>query len=433
MIIRLPDMQPDFSRSAPYEKGCDSVSSIRECDIVPFFQPILSADKDGVFGYEVLGRLKQGGEILSLGKFFDDPDVSCTEKAAVDAIVRRKAILKYIEHGCYERLFLNLKPEWICAFPDAYSPLSLLGGMPQNLSFLNRIVIEITEENLPEDAMETLMSATLQLQKAGCLLAIDDFGRGSSNLDRIAWLRPDIVKVDRSIIQQMEYNEEYRRICKATNQFAEIMGFDILFEGIENTEQLRHCVEAEGRYFQGFFFSPPLPLPEEGAYNRDLVLDYLGNHRKKEVRRARWIREFAVMIDRYAGEHLERISTSMFHLFPNDGLKRFAQGLPAEFCIRFYICDRSGRQISYNYNITRSGEIAVDDFRDSNWLFRPYFHKALCQLGQHGESMVTEAYRDIHSRELIRTYIRLMEGGRFFLVDFFEGELVEEGESVAAL
>ena len=47
--------------------------------------------------------------------------------------------------------------------------------------------------------------------------------------------------------------------------------------------------------------------------------------------------------------------------------------------------------------------------------------------------MVTEAYRDIHSRELIRTYIRLMEGGRFFLVDFFEGELVEEGESVAAL
>jgi FOG: EAL domain len=100
-------------------------NNIPYAHIVPYFQPIFSSHTAIPFGYEVLGRLVQNGNPISLGPFFEDPERSEEVKLKMDFHIREIAIRRFAEAGCPGKLFLNIHPEW-ADLMDANTPLHSL-------------------------------------------------------------------------------------------------------------------------------------------------------------------------------------------------------------------------------------------------------------------------------------------------------------------
>jgi EAL domain-containing protein (putative c-di-GMP-specific phosphodiesterase class I) len=157
---------------------------LRDENLFPYFQPILCADTFDVCGYEVLGRYRDGkSNIISLGPFFHDPSVPADFALHIDRIIRRKALKQYAEEGCDKDLYINMRLEWIPDTELTHIPYTLqlaeeYGILPEHL------VMEITEEefNTNKDYNKVLSLFTA----VGCRIALDDYGKSASNIDRLA-------------------------------------------------------------------------------------------------------------------------------------------------------------------------------------------------------------------------------------------------------
>jgi EAL domain-containing protein (putative c-di-GMP-specific phosphodiesterase class I) len=235
--------------------------------IIAYFQPILSADTKNVYAYEVLGRYTaDNGTIESLGPFFGDPGVSHEEALKVDRIVRRDAIKKYAEEKRDEYLFINIRLAWLPAFakrPEEMITLQLakeFGVSPEKL------VIEITEEEY--NASEEYFRAIIHYKRAGCRIALDDYGKNASNIDRLAKLQPDIIKINMDYIHKSENSFHYSKYLRSLAFFADSVGIEVLYEGIETPGQFEFCASLKGNYYQGFFFALPQPSMRDAVISK---------------------------------------------------------------------------------------------------------------------------------------------------------------------
>lgn len=127
-----------------------------------------------------------------------------------------------------------------------------------NPNFLN---IEITEGIVIKNINKFLDIAG-NLRKLGIKICIDDFGMGYSSLSSLINIPANIIKIDRSFINQLTQEEKVRRIVKGIIDISKILGFDVVAEGIETFEQLKIVKEYGCDYAQGFFFFKPAPIEE---------------------------------------------------------------------------------------------------------------------------------------------------------------------------
>ena len=97
------------------------------------------------------------------------------------------------------------------------------------------------------------------LRASGVRIAIDDFGTGYSSLSRLRDLPVDILKIDRSFVQDIPHGKGAGTMVSAIIQLAHSLGMDSLAEGIETEEQYRFLVERGCRLGQGFYFARPVP------------------------------------------------------------------------------------------------------------------------------------------------------------------------------
>ncbi|MFN2589542.1 MAG: putative bifunctional diguanylate cyclase/phosphodiesterase [Actinomycetota bacterium] len=121
-----------------------------------------------------------------------------------------------------------------------------------------RIVVEMTESTAMTDPLRT-MEILRTLRANGVRIAIDDFGTGYSSLSRLRELPVDILKIDRSFVQDVPHGQDAGTMVSAIIQLAHSLGMDSLAEGIETEEQHRFLVERGCRLGQGFHFSRPVP------------------------------------------------------------------------------------------------------------------------------------------------------------------------------
>lgn len=87
------------------------------------------------------------------------------------------------------------------------------------------------------------------------LLAVDDFGMGSSSLSYLHALPFDIVKVDKSFVEHSTDDEQEQGLTRKVVELAEVLGSEVVAEGIERQDQLEHRQELDCETGQGFFFS----------------------------------------------------------------------------------------------------------------------------------------------------------------------------------
>ena len=129
-----------------------------------------------------------------------------------------------------------------------------LDGLPG----IGRIVLEITE-NAPIADYDAFTSALAPLRARGLQLAIDDTGAGFASMRHILRLDPDIIKLDRSIIELIDRDRPTRALAAALTMFATESGMSVIAEGIETRSQLAVLQTLGVNTGQGYLLGRPGP------------------------------------------------------------------------------------------------------------------------------------------------------------------------------
>ncbi|MBR3251606.1 MAG: EAL domain-containing protein, partial [Erysipelotrichaceae bacterium] len=124
-----------------------------------------------------------------------------------------------------------------------------------------KLRLEITETCLLEEPKESNKIIT-RLKDRGFLVEIDDFGKGFSSISMLKQIHADVLKVDMSLLQEINSKTRSRIILKSIINMAYELGMDVITEGIETKEELSELLAMGCRHFQGFYISKPIPISE---------------------------------------------------------------------------------------------------------------------------------------------------------------------------
>tara|TARA_R110002049_G_scaffold30385_2_gene104205 strand:+ start:2577 stop:3821 length:1245 start_codon:yes stop_codon:yes gene_type:complete len=232
----------------------DVTADYKGCILSSVFQPIISIPHQRAVGYEglVRGKTRKGVECSPID-IFTLPE-SSSEHLSLDRICRLLHIQNFSkQHLDNEWIFINL--DSMCLANEKPTPgfmdrvFSISGIAP------HRVVIEILESEINDQAyLKDLIS---HFRDMGCLIAIDDFGAGHSNFDRIWELEPDIVKIDRSLIQRAAINSKVKRILSGMVSLIHEAGSLVIIEGVETELEAQTAIEVHADMLQGFYLAKP--------------------------------------------------------------------------------------------------------------------------------------------------------------------------------
>ena len=130
-------------------------------------------------------------------------------------------------------------------------------ALQANAIAANQFVIEITESVVIQ-AIDTVSSKLERLQSRGIKIALDDFGTGYSSLSYLKTLPIDILKIDKSFIDEMVISKSQEDLVQLIIQIGRQMSMTLVAEGVESKEQLELLKNMDCDFMQGYYFSRPL-------------------------------------------------------------------------------------------------------------------------------------------------------------------------------
>jgi len=121
-----------------------------------------------------------------------------------------------------------------------------------------QIEIEITERYMFDQA-EGAETELRKLRDLGHPICVDDFGTGYSSLSYMKRLPLNVIKIDRSFINNVPHDQNDRAISQAIISLSHSLGYKVVAEGVETREQMDYLIDKSCNYAQGYFFSKPVP------------------------------------------------------------------------------------------------------------------------------------------------------------------------------
>ncbi|GHJ47776.1 hypothetical protein Cs7R123_51180 [Catellatospora sp. TT07R-123] len=238
-------------------EDCDTLlhDIIENCDVRPVFQPIVSLRTGTTVAYEALARGPAGTPLESPDALFALA-AATGRTAELDWTCRIAALRAALGAGltCRLPLFVNAEPATVRTPPPAALRRDLIAAA-QRL----RIVVELTERKLISDP-DGLLLAVRDIRARGMLIALDDIGADPASLQAMRAIAPEVLKVDRSVVQHCKTPTSLDVIAAVRAQ-ARRTGAVMVAEGIENTHHLRAALWLGASLGQGWLFGHPGPLP----------------------------------------------------------------------------------------------------------------------------------------------------------------------------
>lgn len=372
-----------------------------EVSISSHFQPIFSLAHRRQVGYEALMRPRQAdGTPVPPPVLLAQADSDFYSLLELDRLCRTLHIANFAgQSQSNEWLFVNIHPEVFLQAPRLGRPESLLQRLLHEHGLdPSRLVIEVVEEAVREQG--DFAEAVAFFREMGCLIAVDDFGAGHSNFDRIWRLRPEIVKLDRSVIVEAGRESHIRRVLPQLVSLLHEAGTLVLIEGVETRDEANIALEADIDFVQGYFFGRPAPqlLPDNsdstsitGIWN-DFDNRAESNRQQQRERMAPYQNALgyaSVLLS--AGRSMEEACASFLELSNS------------EFC---YVLDAYGLQIGTNLWAVHATPNRDPRFTPvaggtgARWARRPYFRRAIDNFGK---VQVTRPYLSISSAQLCVT------------------------------
>jgi len=151
---------------------------------------------------------------------------------------------------------VNVSPK---QFRDPRLVSVLMHAMKRSGVDADRITLEITESALI-DNVDDAQDVLARIREMGVRIAIDDFGTGYSSLSYLARFRPDVLKLDKSFVDNIATDPMMRTVVEGVIGLAHKLGVTVVAEGVETPEQLEHLKDARCDKMQGFLRARPVAL-----------------------------------------------------------------------------------------------------------------------------------------------------------------------------
>jgi diguanylate cyclase (GGDEF)-like protein len=225
----------------------------RHDSITPVFQPVVELTTGRIAGYEALSRFVHATPVRP-------PDVWFAQARRCglgNALEARAIELALAVPGRPEGTFLTLN-----ASPAGIVSPEVARVLPDDLT---GIVIELTEDELfVSDA--SLDAGLDALRERGARIAVDDAGAGYAGLQQLIRIKPDILKLDRSLVEGVHTDPSKTALLESLARFAMTTGAAVCAEGIEEVEELRALTHFDVTYAQGYALGRPgAPWPPISA------------------------------------------------------------------------------------------------------------------------------------------------------------------------
>jgi EAL domain-containing protein (putative c-di-GMP-specific phosphodiesterase class I) len=284
-----------------------------------------------------------------------------------------------------EWLFLNVLPQTLEQpryVADLMREVVRAGLAPQ------QIVLEVLES---EGDDQPLARAIAALRAEGFVTALDDFGIGRSNLDRIATLAPDIVKIDREFLHLAMTRRHFERLLPTLVKLIHETGSLVVVEGIESQDELDFVAQCNADLVQGYLLGRPLAARAAGTASVaaiDAAHDALTRKRSHD-------REY------------QSTTLAAYRATLGSAAQQMASGLSFQeaavaltrlpFFTRCYLLDAGGYQVGSTIDApaqqgSGSRFAPLRNPQGARWGMRPYFSDA---MRRPGEIVVTEPYLGI--------------------------------------
>jgi EAL domain-containing protein (putative c-di-GMP-specific phosphodiesterase class I) len=413
-VNNAPVFSCDFIGRAVYSSGGRFFAIFQDYVLTSAFQPIYSLSHKRVVGYEALLRAKDNhGQWVS-------PQLVFSRQEDEASIIYLDRLCRCVHANNFATLeddvnwlFLNVDPQVVVSGTD-YGPyfgeLLDLCGIPPH-----RVVIEVVERAV--DDQDRLVETADYYKSLGCLLAIDDFGAGQSNFERIWSLNPHIVKLDRSMVCRASTNKRIRNLMSGIVSLLHQAGSLVLMEGIETEEEAMIAMDSDVDFVQGFFFAQPAQVRVDGWHASRSFERLFAEYKK-------WIAlDEAAGRERYAG-HLMRFMEVAAKVRSGERL----DGACSAFfedpdVLRCFLLMPDGSQVGKTVVSPLHMENAdprfrpLDDASSADWFRRHYLKRALI----HPEQLqITRPYLSITGAHMCTTLSMMIstpKGGRVLCCD----------------
>lgn len=222
------------------------------------FQPILDIENNTIYGYETLARgVNDDGTLVYPDKLFkwakDGDMLFYLDRACRESSLKTAAI-----KNIRAKVFINFIPT---AIYDPNHCLQSTVKWANSLEFdPKNVIFEVVESENVED-IEHLKNILNFYKSKGFIIALDDVGSGYSSLNMIVQLHPDIVKIDREIIKDIDKNKANQSVFGAIVKIAKDNNIIVLAEGIETKEEFLYLKENGASLAQGYYFAKPSSEP----------------------------------------------------------------------------------------------------------------------------------------------------------------------------
>ncbi len=243
--------------------------------IVPFYQPVIELASGRVSGFEALLRWRHPSEGLKLpgtiAPAFDDFELGCALGDRMRSWVLADMHRWRTEGVAFGRIGLNVsEPE--------FRRGELAQRILRDLSTLRiptrELVLEVTENALMSRNADQARTALERLRASGVHVALDDFGTGASSLVHLQQFPVSAIKIDRSFVKGVCEDSRSRAIVSAMVALSRELDFDLVAEGVEDSEQLDFLRQIGCRRVQGFLLGRPMPAQEVPGFLGNWAYDH---------------------------------------------------------------------------------------------------------------------------------------------------------------
>ena len=245
----------------PDENGLD-VGNYGDCILRSAYQPIYSYGEGRkllLSGYEGLIRVYKQDEVISPEEFFTT--IPKEDRLYIECMCSALHIrnFKHIKPGG-KKLFINVNVANYASIEALETEIYFIfSQLPKHGLNRDLAVFEILETEVMQK--EILTRICEMFRGNGFRFALDDFGTQYSNLERYIELRPDIIKLDRSLFRTTVRIKEAENLLRALVHAMQDNGSTILIEGLETAEEIALAQDMKVDMFQGFELGRPKLLP----------------------------------------------------------------------------------------------------------------------------------------------------------------------------
>jgi EAL domain-containing protein (putative c-di-GMP-specific phosphodiesterase class I) len=221
-------------------------------------QPIVDIRSGAMHAYEALARFSRPGMDGSPLHWFALAE-QLGERAALERACLRLALELFERRPAGTSVSLNLSAPVLL---EGHTMDMLERAGVRGTRELDGLIVEVTEETLVRSDMQ-LLDALQPLRARGARLAVDDMGAGYSGLRQITTVRPSYLKLDRSLITDIDSDSERAALVGALAGYAKQVGSLLVAEGVETAGELRVVRELGVPLVQGFYLGKPAaPWPQ---------------------------------------------------------------------------------------------------------------------------------------------------------------------------